>query len=54
VKDEDKTWRIFTNSDTNIMVTCLEFIDILNNEFPRLFFDGPVYNNLNPVLPVLA
>jgi hypothetical protein len=33
---------IFAYSSTNIMISCLQFTDILNDENPELFFDDPV------------
>jgi hypothetical protein len=35
--DRNKTWRVLTYSNTNGMITCLGFTDILKNEIPEFF-----------------
>jgi hypothetical protein len=43
---EDRTWKCFACSNTNIMITCLEVTDILNNEIQEFFIDDPALIDL--------
>jgi hypothetical protein len=49
---KNKTWRVSTYSNTNVMITCLEVTDILKNEIPEFFFRWPLRPSAHIVMCV--